>query len=82
MVLSIHNDGVLDSMATRKRSTGRGGARPGAGRPAQFKDKVKVSFDMERKDYEDLQEIAHRWDQSVTAVIRRALQTLLKRHRR
>ena len=73
---------MLHIMASRKRSTGWGGARRGAGRPAEFEDKVKVSFDMERKEYEDLQEIAHRWDQSVTAVIRRALQTLLKRHRR
>ena len=69
-------------MATRKRSTGRGGARPGAGRPAQFKKKVKVSFDMEQDEYEALREIAERWDEPVTSVIRRALGTLLKRHRR
>ena len=69
-------------MATRKRSTGWGGARRGAGRPAEFEDKVKVSFDMEREDFEQLEKIAERWDESVAAVIRRTLQTLLKRHRR
>ncbi len=46
-----------------------------------FKDKVRVAFDMERKDYEDLEKIAERWDESVAAVIRRALNTLLKRNR-
>ena len=47
-----------------------------------FKDKVRVAVDMEREDYEALKGIAERWDQSVPAVIRRALTALLKRHRR
>jgi predicted transcriptional regulator len=47
-----------------------------------FEDKVRVSLDLERRDYEALQQIAARWDESVPAVIRRALRTLLKRHRR
>jgi hypothetical protein len=37
---------------------------------------------MERDDFEQLEKIAERWDESVAAVIRRALGTLLKRHRR
>lgn len=73
---------MLPGMAASKRSKSWGGARAGAGRPPEFKDKVKVSFDMEREDYEDLKEIAERWGESVPAVIRRALNTLLKRHRR
>ena len=73
---------MLHRMAIRKRSTGWGGARRGAGRPPEFKDKVKVSFDMEREDHEALRKIADRWGESVPAVIRRALGTLLKRHRR
>ncbi len=82
MYYFIHRDGILDAVAARERRTGRGGARPGAGRPPLFEDKVRVAFDMERKDYEDLEKIAERWDESIPAVIRRALQTLLKRHRR
>ena len=69
-------------MGARKAKDGRGGARPGAGRPAMFREKTRVSLDLERKDFEDLQKIADRWGESVPAVIRRALQTLLKRHRR
>ena len=67
-------------MATRKKTDL--GSRRSRGRPALFNDKVRVAFDMERKDHEDLEKIAERWDESVPAVIRRALQTLLKRHRR
>ena len=69
-------------MSAGKRGKGWGGARSGAGRPPMFKDKVKIAFDMEREDYDALVEIAERWDESVPAVIRRALSTLLKRHRR
>ncbi len=82
MFYFIHIDGILDAVAVRGRGRGRGGARPGAGRPPLFEDKVRVAFDMERKDYEDLEKIAERWDESIPAVIRRALQTLLRRHRR
>ena len=82
MVYFIQDNGMLHSMASRKRSTGWGGSRAGAGRPPMFEDKVRVAFDMEREDHDDLVKIADRWDQSVPAVIRRALQTLLKRHRR
>ena len=69
-------------MAARKRQKGWGGARLGAGRPSMFQDKVRVAVDMEREDFEQLEKIAERWDESVPGVIRRALQTLLKRHRR
>ena len=82
MCYLIHRGGILDSMAARERGGGRGGARPGAGRPPLFKDKVRVAVDMEREDYEDLEKIADRWDESIPAVVRRALNTLLKRHRR
>ena len=47
-----------------------------------FEEKVRVAIDMEREDYEDLAKIAERWGESVPATVRRALQTLLKRHRR
>ncbi len=76
------NTGTILGVAGRRRVERRGGARPGAGRPPMFKDKVKIAFDMEREDYEDLVEIADRWGESIPAVIRRALNTLLKRHRR
>ena len=69
-------------MSAKKRGRGWGGVRSGAGRPPMFKDKVRVAFDMERRDHEELEKIADRWGESVPAVIRRALGTLLKRHRR
>jgi predicted transcriptional regulator len=47
-----------------------------------FDDKVRVGLDLERRDLEDLEKIAERWDMSVPAVIRRALEQFLKRHRR
>ena len=82
MVIFNQNSDIILPMPARKARDGRGGARPGAGRPPLFKDKVRISLDLERKDHEDLEKIAERWDESVAAVIRRALNTLLKRHRR
>jgi len=37
---------------------------------------------MEREDFEALERIADRWDESVPGVVRRALQSFLKRYRR
>lgn len=65
-------------MAAGRKSTDA----PKRGRPSLFEDKVRVSFDMERKDFKELEKIAERWGESVPAVIRRALGTLLKHHRR
>jgi hypothetical protein len=81
MMNFIQISGIMSGVTARPRDR-RGGARPGAGRPPIFEDKVRVAFDMERDDYEALREIAERWDESVPAVIRRALGTLLKRHRK
>ena len=46
-----------------------------------FRDKTRVAVDMERDDYEALQEISERWGESVPALIRSVLGKFIKRHR-
>ncbi len=65
----------------RKRRT-HGGRRSGAGRPKLFEHKVRVGVDMEHEDYEALCEISEEKGRSVPDLIRSAIKTLLKRHRR
>ena len=68
------------SMSTKKRAT-HGGRREGAGRRRVLKDGQPVTIRIESEDYRDLERIAERWDESVPSIIRRAIKTLLKRHR-
>ena len=65
----------------RKRGT-QGGRLPGAGRPRLFDEKVRVAIDMEREDYQALRGISEDKGRSIPDLVRSAIKTLLKRHRR
>ena len=69
-------------MAPRKQKTGRGGARPGSGRPALLRDRVRFMVHLERTDLEALQELADEDEVSVGQIIRDILSRSLRRRRR
>jgi len=72
--------GVL--MAIRKKRSGPGGARPGAGRKPILRDRVRVTFDLEREDVDALREVAGKDRASVSSVIRDAVRAFLNRRKR
>ena len=69
-------------MAAKKKSGGRGGARPGSGRPTLLQDRVRFMVHMERSDLEALQQLADEDEVSVGQVIRDILSRSLRRRRR
>jgi hypothetical protein len=74
---STHYD--FGSMASRKRKSTWGGARPGAGRKPIFEAPVRVTFDLEKRDYEALAAFAERKGISVSKSLRMAVQAHLRR---
>ena len=83
--MNFFHEAVLSftpKMTPRRKRKTQGGRRPGAGRPRLFKHKVRVGLDMEQDDYEALREISDEKGRSVPDLIRSAIRTLLKRHRR
>ena len=64
--------------AVRKRS-GRGGARPGAGRKPELEDPVSVTFDLERRDHEGLRALAEQRGKPLAALVRAAVRAFLRR---
>ena len=72
-----------ESVAERKKKRdGRGGARPGAGRKPIVHDPVRLSFDLEARDFAVLKAFAEREAISVAEALRRAVQGHLRRLRR
>ena len=69
-------------MPSRGKQRGHGGTREGAGRPRIFDDKIRVGLDIERDDFDALQEIAEAKGESTPAVIRKAIRSYLNRQRR
>ena len=69
-------------MGARKTRTTRGGARRGAGRPPLFKDRVRLVVYLERKDHEELQDLAETREEAVGTLVRDILERYLKRRRR
>ncbi len=66
-------------MAQRARITGRGGARPGAGRKRIVKEPERIAVDLEKPDLDDLRALAERRGTSVADLIRRAVGQYLRR---
>jgi hypothetical protein len=62
-----------------ERKSGRGGTRPGAGRPRVLEDSVSYRVNVERKDLDALDELAAAKDVSTMALVRRAIRQLLRR---
>ena len=66
---------ILDLAVRKKRSR-----RPGAGRKRIVQDPVRLSIDHERPDVEALEAIAQAKGVSVASLVRRAVQTFVKRY--
>ena len=69
-------------MTARKKQTGRGGYRDGAGRKAFLSDARTITISLEAADYEAVEELAERRGLSFAAVIRIALKSYLKRQKK
>ena len=68
-------------MAKRKPS-GLGGWRPGAGRKPTLHDPVSFTGEIERVDMDVLQVIAERREVSIASLVRAAVTAYVKRQRR
>ena len=63
----------------RKTRDGRGGTRPGAGRPRLIENPERITVDFEQEDLEAIRDLAERRDTSVAEMIRRAVRQYLGR---
>jgi hypothetical protein len=63
----------------QKASTGRGGARPGAGRPRTVQEPARIAVDFEKPDLEALRALAERRGTSIAELVRRAVSQYLRR---
>lgn len=70
-----HHPGV----AERRKGSGRGGARPGAGRPRVVEEPERIAVDFEKPDLDAVRELAERRRTSVADLIRRAVAQYLRR---
>ncbi len=61
------------------KGKGRGGARPGSGRPKLVQDPVKLAVEFERPDVEALRALAEKRGASLADLLRRALRQYLGR---
>lgn len=82
-MLTIQERDTYDvHVATRRgKSRAWGGRRPGAGRKSILEDPVRLTFDLERRDFEALEALAMKRGISVAAALRMAVQRLPKRLR-
>ena len=70
---------TLTEMAVKKKLTGRGGPRPGSGRPRIVRDPERIAVDLEKPDLDALRSLARDRGTSVANLIRRAVTQLLRR---
>jgi hypothetical protein len=70
----------ISNVAGRKKASGLGGWRPGAGRKRIVQDPVRLSIDHERPDVEALEAIAEEQGVSVAHLVRKAVQSFVKRY--
>ena len=69
-------------MPGRRKQSGHGGYREGAGRKPVLKAARTITVTLEEADYEAVQELAERREDSFASVIRAALRAYLKRQKR
>ncbi len=69
------------SVAQGMRKTGRGGARPGAGRKRVVQEPEQIAVDLEKPDLDALRTLGKRRGASVADLIRRAVSQYLRRAR-
>ena len=77
-----YNDAIIEDVAARKKKTGWGGKRPGAGRKPELQDPVSFTLDFEEPQFEALKEIAEDREVSVASLVREAVRGYLARRRR
>ena len=76
--LSIYEEHT-SCVAQRRRRTGRGGARPGAGRKRLVQDPERIAVDLEKPDLNALRALGKRRGVSVANLIRRSVSQYLHR---
>ncbi len=68
-------------MARGKSKSGPGGARRGAGRKRIYEDLIYRTIGFERATFEKLVRAAQKRGESVAAIVRRAVDTYLRRQK-
>ncbi len=68
-------------MVRPKRKSGPGGARPGAGRKRIYEDLVYRTIGFERATFKKLVQAARKRGESVAAIVRRAVDSYLRRQK-
>ena len=63
-----------------KRKGGRGGPRPGSGRPPILEDPVSYRVNLERDDYDALRQMAEETSTSAMKIARNAIHQVLTRY--
>ncbi len=74
--------GRLWGVAGRKKASGLGGWRPGAGRKREIQDPVRITVDLEREDLAALDSAAARRGVRRIALIREAFRWVLRQRPR
>ena len=78
--IDISNElGDNQPVVARKRKSGWGGARPGAGRKRIVKEPERIAVDFEKPDLDALRALAESRGKSVADLIRRAVGQYLRR---
>ena len=72
----------IQSVAQRRKPSGHGGWRPGAGRPRVIQDPVEIKIKMEKADMDALRRVSAERGTSVAVLIRSAIRAHLKRFKR
>jgi len=67
-------------VTARKKASGLGGWRPGAGRKRIVQDPVRLSIDHERPDVEALEAMAEEQEVPVAHLVRKAVRAFVKRY--
>ena len=80
MIEHLTNQNAAVESTTMAKKAGRGGRREGAGRKAEFEDRVRFTLDLERADLDALKTLAAEREVSTASLFRKALQTLLRRY--
>ena len=70
------------SNVAKRKPSGLGGWRPGAGRKPSLHDPVSFTGEVERADMESLQAIAEQRNVSIASLVRAAVAAYVKRWRR
>ena len=70
----------VSDVTVRKKASGLGGWRPGAGRKRIVQDPVRLSIDHERPDVDALEAMAEEQGVSVAHLVRKAVTAFVKRY--